>query len=257
MSLEAIVYALSLPRDALIETRVPKKMLAGQGAPTAADRRQINDGIEKILWIAALKPSNIGVPEYRDQQRRYSEIAVIALYLRANAKSARLIELTHRAVPYPVLLIAEQETAVTVSTAHKRISQAEADKVVVEDLQRTHPLVMERLSDGDKSFLYSMALSLLPSNNLFALYQGWHDRIIAHSAERITGVFQTPDSQEQTEAMMQALETHARIQREITGLRAQASKEKQINRCVDLNMQIKKLETELSAAEEMMKVRRL
>jgi len=40
------------------------------GAPTAADKRQINDGIEELLWVAALKPTTIGVPEYCDAIRR-------------------------------------------------------------------------------------------------------------------------------------------------------------------------------------------
>ena len=64
------------PRPASIK-RVPKKLLVEQGAPTAGDKRQIKDGIEELTWIAALKPSNIGVPAYRDDVREYLEIAVI------------------------------------------------------------------------------------------------------------------------------------------------------------------------------------
>ena len=49
--------------------RVPKKLLVENGAPTAADKRRINDGIEDIHWLAALKPATIGVPEFRDKVR--------------------------------------------------------------------------------------------------------------------------------------------------------------------------------------------
>ena len=48
--------------DARVDQRVPKKLLLEHGAPTAADKRQINDGIEELLWVAALKPTTIGVP---------------------------------------------------------------------------------------------------------------------------------------------------------------------------------------------------
>ena len=73
-----------------MDQRVPKKLLVENGAPTAADKRQINDGIEELVWLAALKPATIGVPVYRDETREYLEIAVLALTLRAGAKAARL-----------------------------------------------------------------------------------------------------------------------------------------------------------------------
>ena len=82
-----------------------------------------------------LKPTTIGVPEYRDDVRDYLEIAVLRLTLRAAAKATRLVELVHRAVPYPVLLLTEQadhEAPVGLSASHKRWSQGEAGKTVLE-----------------------------------------------------------------------------------------------------------------------------
>ena len=91
-----------------MDQRVPKKLLLENGAPTAADKRHINEGIEELLWLAALKPTTIGVPDYRDDVREYLEIAVLRLSLRAGAKVPRLVEMVHRAVPYPLLLITAQ-----------------------------------------------------------------------------------------------------------------------------------------------------
>ena len=79
-----------------------------------------------------LKPATIAVPDYRDAVREYLEIAVLSLVLREEAKSARLLELVHRAVPYPVLLIVMQDRSLSLSLAHKRWSQSEPDKVVVD-----------------------------------------------------------------------------------------------------------------------------
>ena len=42
-------------------------------ASSAADKRAIQDGIEEILWIAALKPTNIGIPEFRDETREVAQ----------------------------------------------------------------------------------------------------------------------------------------------------------------------------------------
>jgi hypothetical protein len=102
------IIALDLPKDAQVNQRVPKKLLVEHGAPTAGDKRLINEGIEELRWRAALKPHTVGVPEYRDTEREYLEIAVLSLALRPGAKRARLEELVHRAVPYPVFLVTTQ-----------------------------------------------------------------------------------------------------------------------------------------------------
>ena len=106
MSLAPVINALALPADARVDQRVPKKLLLEQGAPTAADKRQIQDGIEEMIWVAALKPTNIAVPAFRDDVREYLEIAVLTVTLRSAAKPTRLIELIHRAIPYPLVLVA-------------------------------------------------------------------------------------------------------------------------------------------------------
>lgn len=129
-----VVAALCLPDSARVDQRVPKKLLLENGAPTASDKRLITDAIEEIQWLAALKPNTIGVPSYRDAQREYLEVAVLGLTLRGTVKPAslaRLAELVHRAVPYPVLLLVQGQ-ALTLSLAHKRWAQNEAGKVVLD-----------------------------------------------------------------------------------------------------------------------------
>ena len=63
MSFRLLITALGIPPQALVEQRVPKKLLLESGMPTAADKRQIQDGIEEVVWVAALKATNIGVPK--------------------------------------------------------------------------------------------------------------------------------------------------------------------------------------------------
>lgn len=55
MVAEDIIAALQLPEQARVNQRVSKKLLIDNLAPTAADRQQINEGIEEVQWIAALK----------------------------------------------------------------------------------------------------------------------------------------------------------------------------------------------------------
>lgn len=249
MSFASVIAALAIPRDAVIDQRVPKKLLVEQGAPTAADKRKIMDGIEELHWVAALKPTNIGVPAFKDATREYLEVSVLTAELRATARAPRLIELIHRAIPYPLLLVTAHNGSVALSMAHKRWSQGEGGKVVIEDVRQI-PLNADAPSSEESTFLENMAVARLPARDLFALYGGWLDRLAALEAARITGSFRLPESPERAAAVTEHLGMHARLKRDLAILRARADKEKQLNRRVELNTEIKRLEAELAATQK-------
>lgn len=243
-----LVDALDLPAGSRVDQRVPKKLLLENGAPTAADKRLINDGIEELLWLATLKPTTIGVPEYRDEVREYLEIAVLRLTLRATAKVTRLVELVHRAVPYPVLLLTEQGERPGLSAAHKRWSQGEAGKTVLEG----EIVAAERDTeyDGERwlTFCDALALGKQSRTTLYALYQGWIDILLALQAARVTGAFAVAVNTEHASARCDALQECARLDMEIARLRAAAMKEKQMARRVELNLELKRMEAAQAAA---------
>lgn len=249
MNLDPIVNALAIPREALVEQRVPKKLLMEQGAPTTADKRQIQDGIEEMIWVAALKPNNIGVPAFRDSVREYLEIAVLTVVLRAKAKLPRLTELIHRAIPYPLVLITVHGETANLSVAHKRWSQGEAGKVVIESIRQV-AINTDTPSTEESAFFASLALSHLPAGDLFTMYEGLLTRVVALEAARITGSFVPPNSGEQSFALREGVDRHAQLKRELAFLRARAQKEKQLNRRVELNLEIQRLQTELAAIQE-------
>ena len=248
MKASLLLDALDLPASARVDKRVPKTLLLEHGAPTPADKRQINEGIEQLIWLAALKPTTIGVAEYRDELREVLEIAVLQLTLRCTAKAGRLIELVHRAVPYPVLLFAEQGSTVGLSAAHKRWSQAEAGKTVLEGDVITVEWDADQDAERWPGFRAALALGQQPRINLQALYQGWIDTLLALQAAHVTGAFAVPSTAEQAGLRQGALQECTRLGREIARLRATAAKEKQMARRVDLNLQLKRLEAALAAA---------
>lgn len=252
MSLTTFLDALALPVDAKVEQRIPKKLLVEQGAPTATDKRQIQDGIEELQWVAALKPTNIGVPVFRAADREYLEVAVLTAVFRQDAKVARLVELIHRAIPYPVLLVSSflevDKSSIAVSAAHKRFNQTEAGKFVVDEILTTNPIALDAVpSVTVQTYLATLALARLPTRDLFALYQGWMDGIVGLAASLITGRFALPDSPGQARQMRESVAKYSQILDELSALRTQAAKEKQINRLVELNLNIKRLESQLAA----------
>lgn len=267
MTISALLAALALPVACRVDQRVPKKMLIENAAPTAVDKRLLNDAIEDIQWIAALKPGSVGVAEYRDEQRAYREVAVLSVStagasgpgagidgpLADNAaikpfNAARLAELVHRAVPYPVLLLLATPQGLFLSGAHKRWAQNEATKVVLDgevitvqvdsDLTPAHP------------FMQSIALARQPQANLMTLYHGWLDCFTAVQAARYTKHFKLMDDPVRCAARRMALRECQRLEHEAARLRVQVSKEKQMAKQVELNLALKRIQAEMVAARE-------
>ncbi len=251
MNGDALIEALDLPASSRVDQRVPKKLLLENGAPTAADKRLINDSIEELIWLAALKPTTIGVPEYRDELREYVEIAVLRLTLRISARAARLVELVQRAVPYPLLLLTEQadhDARPGFSAAHKRWSQGEAGQTVLDG--HVVSVEWEPEHDGEHWSIFRDALALgkQPRTTLHALYQGWIDTLLALQAARVVGAFAVAVDAERAIARRDALQEYARLDAEIARLRATAAKEKQLSRRVELNLELKRVEAAQAAA---------
>jgi hypothetical protein len=245
-AIAAIVAALDLPSGARVDTRVPKKMLVEQGAPTAADKRAIQDGIDEIQWLAVLKPTTAALPAYRDEVHDYSEIAVIGAVFRPGARAARLTELIHRAIPYPVFLIAVGENGAALSVAPKRAAQNQDDKVVVERIVAVGDINPDAPTEIDRACLDSLPLRLQPARDLSTVYEGWLARIEALLAGRLSGLYQADDEAGPIDRRRAALREHSRLAHDLTQLRTKASREKQVNRRVDLNLAIQRLETEIS-----------
>lgn len=257
-----LISALGLPASCRVDQRVPKIMLIENGAPTSADKRLINDSIEVIQWHAALKPNTVGVAQYRDDEREYLEIAVLCVTARhASAGDAavnkrinttRLAELIHRAVPYPVLLLLTAPRGVFLSLAHKRWAHNEAGKVVL-DGEPTAVGISVNDTPGlsaEHPFVQALALTRQPQASLLALYQGWMDCLTAWQAAQLTGRFTITNTPALAAARREALRSYQALEQESARARAQAGKEKQLARQVELNLALKRIDAELASARE-------
>lgn len=269
LTADDVVRALALPERARVDQRVPKKMLAEHGAPTAADRRLLTDGIEELQWIAALKPGTVAIPEHRADGREYLEVAVLSVQVRATHGKAsqwlRLAELVHRAVHYPVLLIQalthgaaaspedstpKPQAQLALSLTHKRAAQNDTGKVVLDgELVRLEMLGLDSVAASlVDPLLEALALDRQPHQDLMALYQGWMDCLTAAEAARITGRFELATDPSNAAAKREALRTCHQLELEVERLRKQAAKERQIARQADLNLALQHLRVQLAEA---------
>jgi hypothetical protein len=180
---------------------------------------------------------------------RSRKIAVLTAELRATAKAGRLTELIHRAIPYPVVLMAAHGNTIRLSLAHKRLALNDNTATVLDGAVIISPPLGEppraEYNEPMLRFLESLPLASQPRVHLCAVYQGWIDRVEALQAACVTGRFSLADSSQAAADRRAALAEYDRIQKEIVGLRGQALKETQMNRRVDMNLSIRRLEDEL------------
>lgn len=247
MTVETLLAALRLPRESLIGKRVPKTLLLEQGAPTAADKRLLREGIEEFTWLAALKPATGGPAAFRDDLRDYPEVAVLHVALRADANRSRTHTLIHRAIPYPCLLLSTQGTTLTLSLAHKRRSQGDAAAWVTDFLELLDLHPADDAEAVRQSFLAALALDTRPVADLVDLYQGWLDALLALRVARLTGTFRILPGPDAAHALRADLDELARLTRELAAVRATAAKEKQMARRLALAERRQSLERQLAA----------
>lgn len=288
MSIAAVYAALGLPAEVAVDQRVPKKVLLEQVVLGASDRRLVQDGLDELRFLATLKPSLCGVAAYHapaaangtEPDSDVLEVVVVSARLRPApaAARARLLELLHRAIPYPMLLLAEtvgpDEYAhgaatggVIVSLAHKRPAQNAADRLTLLEVRHSEPLhlapPLARAAEPtaeyqlpgtpvappppEAAYLAALTLPAVAPADLRALYQSWLDRTVALAAAQLTGRYCPPATAAQATALRAALARHGKLRAEQAAVRAQAGREKQLARRAAANLRLRQLEAELTA----------
>jgi Domain of unknown function (DUF4391) len=243
MRTDQIIAAFELPASCRVDQRVAKKLFLENGAPTTADKKAIQAGIEEVRWIATLKPATIGIAAFKDETRDYSEIALLTVRFRPEAKVPRLSELIHRVIPYPLVLLAGEPAVLSLS--HKRLSLGETGKVVLEgDFHRSAPLA--QALPGIADFLSELPIARQGAPHCFALYQSWIDRLTALRAASVTGSYPLDLPNSQASVVNDTLNERDLILREIANLRARTTKKKQLSRRVELNLDIQSLTARLA-----------
>lgn len=250
-----IQAALRLPDGALVNQRVPKKLLADRGAPTAADRKLIHEHIENVQWIAALKPTNVGIASFADAVREYLEVSVLSIELRdtdcLSVKAKRIAELAHRAIPYPVLIVMDDGANVALSLSHMRRAQDGTANTVLDGAHGWALFPATDIPTGEppatarQQALAALRVGRQAWATLWHLYQAWIEVVIAWQAVPLTGCFVLPSSAEHAAATRQAVHRIGELQQQIESLRRAAAKERQIARLAEANQAIKQIQRDI------------
>lgn len=247
----ALYGAMGLPDACYLGKRVFKKLFHENAVLGVTDKKAFRDDIDAITWQYTLKPTTIPIHAYKDDEREYDEIALLQVDLKTQKRTGRIVEIIHRAIPYPLVLVFVFETSVAVSLAHKRFSQAEHGAVVAEEFITTDwidlcPTPGSSPTPVQQSFLDSLTVTKLPQTHFYAFYSALMDRLIALDCARLTGEFRIEAAAERREARRERLAQCHELEVRIAETRAAAKREKQINRLADLNVEIRRLQGRLA-----------
>lgn len=243
---ERLFAALGIPAGALVNRRVAKSLIVEHAKLSAADRRAVEDGVERLDWRATLTPAKAGLPAFTDDAREYTDIVVMTAELRLGAKRVRLTELIHRAVTAPLLLIAQDGAGATLSAGLKRRHEREAGRVVVERLA-DGPLLGEEADLITDAFLASLDIARAPAADLWGLHRALAERVEAFAAARASGVWRLPTTEAEAEARRAALGRLARERAEAERLRRSARTEKRLASRIALAGRVTEAERVLAA----------
>ena len=263
----ALAQALALPASAYVGQRIAKTLLIEQIAnlpgSTAADKRLVNQLLAEMHWLAALKPATCGLAVWQTDTHDYLEIAVLHAVLMGSplaAQAARLIELIHRTIPYPVVLIVSQPGAdgsgnvEQLSLAHKRLSVGSSSAMVLGQTITTESIAASaRITGATGQFMHYLAFNqaantaIGPFHDLYARYSDWLHAAEALGAAVYTGQFTVSTTAPDAARRRNALAAYDQLGQQLTSLRAQARKESQLGQRAALNIQIAKRMAERQA----------
>ncbi|TKD34378.1 DUF4391 domain-containing protein [Azotobacter chroococcum] len=210
----------AFPSQAKLGRVVPKSKIYEHGQLASAQRDRFVAQVEQIRWAYKLAPETINLPARTEAP----EIQVFDIELKGVELDDEVLRAIDRAIPFPIIFQLHRDRQIRMVAAFKRPSQAEVGQWVLGEYLSSPWLPAE----AERQPL-PMALDLQ------GLYEQLLRNLLPHPA-RIG------------ESLAEQLERLARLrsrQSEYQKLEARLHREKQFNRKVVLNAQLRELKNEI------------
>lgn len=219
MSLQSVIQ---FPPQALVDRNIPKNKIYEQGSTSAAVKRKFIEQIEHIRWTYKLAPESINLPAKGFVQ----EIQVFELKLKDNIESIdeAILKTLDKAIHHPIMHCVHKAEKCCYAMAYKRPHESDASKWLVEDYFYSPWIKANK-----------QAANLPTALNLQSLYQNLLRLLM-------------PEPQSAKETLAQQitrLQQLTQLQKQIQQLEHTLHKEKQFNRKVEINAQLRTLKQQL------------
>lgn len=192
-----------------------------------------------------MKPGDTHINAFTEVDYAYDEIAVIEVLLKNRDHVKRISEVIHRGIPYPLMIVFRKEHIARLSIADKRYNLADPQAATLRALWVTESMDPDQLTKIEREFLNRMGYPNQPKIHLKAFYHGWIDLFNTYDAAQISGTFAVPSDHDEKENQIQRLAEFRDLEARVTDLKTELKKKEAFNEKVSLNMEIKKLESQM------------
>ena len=208
------------PKSAAFGRVLPKNKIFENTTPTAALRELFVREIEQIVWAYKLSPETTNLPS----RQGVHEIQVFTIALKKETLKNEVLQCIDKAIPSPIFFQLTFDNKIQYVAAYKRPNEADTSKWVISDYFKSEWIKQE-----------SKQIPLPVVLDLAALYQLLMQRLIPVSIR----------SDEKIGELVVRAENIRKMERDVELMTSRVHKERQFNRQVELNAQLRELKYEL------------
>lgn len=231
-----------IPERLLLNKRITKAFFLKNFELSASEKKLLNGTIETMEWFAAIKPNNSNIPAFINSEYSFEELQIMICTLPKNLLSkegTNCIELFQKHIPYPIVLIVEDDDEFIINTCDKRINQNDKSKRTIQGYTNTKAISKLYKNELLSSFYSALNFEQFDKTNLQTLYKSYTKAIVQYQTAMVTGTFNQRTQKRSEEDMLRLLEIET-LEKEITSLTNQLKKESQLNNKVNLNIAIQR-----------------
>jgi hypothetical protein len=212
------VYAY--PEKAAFNKVLPKNLIYKQARPSKKVKDLFVSQVKEIVWRYKLSPDTVNLPKKGD----YTEIQIFEIQQKGEELAPSVLETIDKAIPYPIIFRLCHEGRVKAVAAYKRPAADGTKNWVVDGL-------FETVWRQDNQGVEPLPLAL----NIKSLYEQMMIPIIGSP----------PRNGESFSDLVRRLDLARKKERELQLLEGRLHKEKQFDRKVAINAEIRTLTAEL------------
>jgi hypothetical protein len=235
---------LDIPEKCFVGSSMSKTDFYNFAQLKSRDKKIFTESIDKITLVYTLQEENIRITPYKDKIREYTEVHIYNVSLKKMDKTDRIADIILRTIPYPMILVFEFENKIKLYVAHIKDHLADSEKITLEETISTNWININNLDNIDKKLFKSLQLENLSFSHFYKFYTDIVNNIIIYDVSKVVGRDLSPTVRLSPEEIKKIKDEIDRVDNEIKLKENQSKKETQINKQVDINIEIYKLKKE-------------
>ena len=244
--MEDFFESLNFPASTYVGKKLDKKEFLENFSLNINDRKLLSQAIDRITLENILNQDTINITPFLDEERDYSEIAIIKVKI-SNKEKLKSINNIIQQIPYSLIVFYAFQNEISLCLSPKRINKADSSKLVVEEVHFSKWIDFSNLTNIDKTFLQSLNINNHSFRNFLAFYESFIDKLISYNASIYSGTFSI------SKDTKMILENIQKTEAQIIDIKNKIKKETNFNDKVNMNMQLKKLNDKLKSLKEDLK----